>query len=942
MKKNILYAASLACAALLFTSCDEDLGLGNKHAVEKHYGEEIVFGGSASYNLAEAKDRSTRTIYGGYVNGADEEPVYWVTTDQVRLFCPDAAVKTADYNVTELGNAEEGEIDNVYASLEKITDAGLQWANPEAQHTFYGVYPIPSDNSLKESAELTGTIPEVQDYDGYTTKDGNYVFAPNMDHAYMVAKTVVKKPNEIGESVYLKFSPIATAIEIELTNEGNVPYNFREVHLSSTNHYLSGSFTAKLDNMAIGEGDNDNVTYYSGCPTDITYGDDVSKHVAVRLYVDGDAVTLGGEDHVGATLKFTVFMLPSTDGAVDDAVDDLEITLVTSDGNKTGKLSGIEIKKSTKNYMHMMPIGGEMTYNQADWLKYVENAKKLNELSIPGAGGASSGVNNDGSTGAVGLTSTLWDSNSNYYEQSLSIEELWNVGIRCFEFTVDKHATDDGDLGSVEVFCNAQETNMTLDECVTKVKTLLGEHPEEFAMVIITYQQQSGWNLRNADGTVDQTRKPNIFMSQLNTYWTNLVMPAGTQKALYSSDLTVETARGSLFCIARPTSQGEDNYAAVVTSGSNHELQSTTYSPLPWNTEVAVPENVLVIHGWGALKDKWYVRGYTDCVYFRFGGNDHFDVLLNGKDNLVGDVAAKTPEELVTMLGYRSDRKTKPGRPFEVSSKSSDFNSTNIGNILTDEYAGVTTTAGLKQLKYNFQYSVLTSKDNGVLQTNGAWVQEWARVSKTSMAYPSNSGYTYWLSSIDEKKGHITDCLTRSIGKSDADKTIYINSLCGYYIIDGTNLTETAQTNAKLSASGNSLTECNVANSLENTFWGDWKFNPLTGANEKAGMCGDIETFATDINTFFLTELNNNLTEGNRLAGSTGIVLMDRVSNSEGEDGAKIPSIIIANNFAPDQNATATAFSIPNGGDYTPDSGDEVTANSRIVVNGNAFTITWE
>lgn len=913
MKKNILLVA-LACAALSFVGCDDDLDFGNTQAVEKFFDQEVNFGGSASYNLADKQNAATRTVYGGYQQGATAEPVYWLSTDQVRLFCNESSIKSADYKVTV---AEDDTTTNT--GLDKIADAGLRWGNPESQHTFYGVYPIPTDNSLKESTVLTGTIPAVQDYEEYTPNDSNYIFAPNMDYAYMVAKTVVENPNQIGEDVFLKFAPIATAVEIELKNNANksgTTYNFREIHLSSSKHYLSGSFTANLDKMTMGDGTN--VKYATGCPTGITYGDDVSKQAAVKLYVDGGAVALAPQK----TLKFTIFMLPSTSGADDtDAIDDLEITLVTSEGNKTGTLTGISIKKSKKSYMHAMPIGADMTYNQSEWIKYVDDDKRLNELSIPGAGGAASAY------------SSNWNADSTYLEQKLTIRELWRQGIRCFEFTVDTAATDAA-FKTQQVYCNSIPSTISFAAAVDSVKTLLGEHPKEFAMVIVTYQQQSGWNLRNADGSVNQTRRSAKFMSQFNTYWNGLSMPAGTKKALYDSDLTVETARGSLFCIARPTSQGEDNYAQVSTtkSRSNYILNSTTYSRLQWDTNTDVAENVLVIHGWGALKDKWFVRGYSDCVYFRFGGNDHFDVLLNGGG--LG-VSAKDSATLVSMIGYRSDRSTKPGRPFESSSNSSDFSDTNIKKILTDEYDGKTTTSQLG-LTPNFTYSTITNADNKVLSTTRfAWVQEWARVSKTSIAYPSNSGYTYWLSSIDEKKDHITDCLDRSVGKEENDKTIYINSLCGYYIVDGTSLTGTVQTNAKLSASGNSLTECNVANSLDNTFWGDWKFNPLTGANNKAGMCGDIASFAADINTYFLGELSKKLSSEGRLAGSTGIVLMDRVSNDVNVDGAKIPSIIIANNFAPDQNAAGTNYSIRTS---NLEDGDAVLSNGyRGIVWGE-----WE
>ena len=874
MKKNFLYIA-LTGVALLLSGCSEDLVGDYVQPTEKHFGEEIMFGGSASYNVNGGTKNGTRTVYGGYENITDgAEPVYWVSTDEVRLYCSKAAVKTADYMVSDIDGTK------TQAGLIKKGDAGLQWGVPTDPHTFYGVYPIPADNSLKEGTILTGVIPDVQEYyKDYTTTDGNVVCIPNMQYAYMVAKTVVNKPNEMPASVYMKFTPIATAVEIELQNDANEKaYDFREVHLSSTNHYLSGTFTANLDNMELGGNSNDNVRYGTGCPTSITYGADAKKQVAVHLYTEeGAAMTLPAKK----TLTFTIFMMPSSsaDASVDDAINDLKITLITSDGNKTGTLQNISIKKSKKNYMHMMPIGGDMTYNQSEWIKYVEDTKTLNELSIPGAGGAASG-------NVFEANPTLQD----YYEQSLSIEELWNVGIRCFEFTVDKNDSENTKLGEVEVYCNAQETNLTLDECVSEVKRLLGEHPNEFAMVIITYQQQSGWNVRQADGTVDQTRDPATFMTQLNNYWTNLQMPDGTKKALYASGMDVKTARGSLFCIARPTSQGEDNFAEVNTKQATlgyYKLNTTTYSALT-TVPIVTDPHILVIHGWGALKDKWYVRGYTDCIYFRGGGNKHFDVLVNGGG--IG-VDAKPSEELVTMLGYRSDRNIKPGRPFDVSSDNE-----TMSTLSSKEYKGVTSTSQLSTLIPNFFYST-TTQANNTLQDNKAWVQEWARVSKDNTVHSSREGYTQWVESYEEKKNHVSSCLDFALNKKitvgskeiDADDVIFINSLCGYYIEDG------------LSASANSLTECNVANSYENTFWGDWKFNPLTGASNVAGMSGNIGEFAASINTYFKGLLDSKLVSG-RLGGSTGIVLMDRVSD-EG-DGAAIPSIIIANNFSSDYEAT--------------------------------------
>lgn len=872
MTKKFLYTA-LAGVSLILSGCSEDLVSESTQATEKHFGEEILFGGSASYNVNGGTKNGTRTVYGGYdaiTNGA--EPVYWVSTDEVRLYCPGAAVETADYKVSGIDDTK------TQAGLSKIGDAGLQWGVPTASHTFYGVYPIPADESLKEGTTLTGTIPDVQEYKDYTVEEnGNVVYAPNMEYAYMVAKTIVPNPNNIGKNVYLKFMPIATAVEIELTNNAptndanEVVYNFREVHLSSSKHYLSGSFTADLDNMAMPTGSG--VQYATASPIGITYvAADQSKQVAVKLYkTDGTAMSLGE----GKTLKFTVFMLPSSsaDASVDDAIDDLKITVVTSEGNKSGTLSGISVKKSKKTYMHAIPLGHEMTYNQSEWLKFVDNKKELNELSIPGAGGAASG-------NVFAANTDL----QNYYEQSLSIEDLWNVGIRCFEFTVDKHNSDNTKLGEVEVYCNAQETNLTLDDCVSKVKTLLGSYPKEFAMVIITYQQQDGWNKRQSDGTVTQTRDPATWMTQLNSYWTNLKMPEGTKKALYHQDKTVEEARGSLFCIARPTSNGEDNYAVITmeqwrpgsASGYKNRIASTTYAHTI-ATPVVTDPNILVIHGWGALKDKWYARGFTDCIYHRGNGWSAFQSALG-------------VEQCKTAMGYNADR---PGRPFDTATKSDDaFTTLSQG----DWYYKVNSTTGKTTdlvLESNFYYSTVC-KEHSTPQSNAAWVQEWARVCKETKAYTIKTGkYVKWIESKTEKKNDIKESLEKALDDASGN-VIYINSLCGYYITD----------NVPESIHPNSLTDYNI--SYENLhYWGTnyYYIQPaeLSTMSSVAGMCGDIANFASDMNSYFKGLLDTKLQNG-RLGGSTGIVLMDRVSN-EG-DGAAIPSIIIANNFAPEYNTT--------------------------------------
>ena len=85
MTKKFLYTA-LAGVSLILSGCSEDLVSESTQATEKHFGEEILFGGSASYNVNGGTKNGTRTVYGGYENITDgAEPVYWTQGDAVRV-----------------------------------------------------------------------------------------------------------------------------------------------------------------------------------------------------------------------------------------------------------------------------------------------------------------------------------------------------------------------------------------------------------------------------------------------------------------------------------------------------------------------------------------------------------------------------------------------------------------------------------------------------------------------------------------------------------------------------------------------------------------------------------------------------------------------------------------------------------------------------------------
>lgn len=939
--KKYIYATLVAGAALFLVGCSDDE---MEQMSIKQPGEEIAFGGRAGFEVSgDEANVKTRTVYTGNVwtekdeTGATKsyEGVNWVSGDKVRIFCKEAnGTKVADYTVNATNTDAITGTEKHEVGLTKIGNVGLQWSNAD-EYDFYAVYPSPqqypltsenkvdptySESVLNGNTDVKGVIPGVQTYRKLVNNGGSYVLHPKMEYAYMVARHKVTNADKVAKEVYLSFVPIATAVEIELTNKSNRAIELNSILVASSDGTtpIYGSFTADL--TALTDGNNDKS--YTGVPDEgfITVGvnDTKGSQITIPTYTEnggsqGSPINLEN----GKSLKFTVFMLPN------DNIDDLKITLVGVEGTRVGVTNGIEIAKHKKTYLQQMPITQKAgDFDQSRWIEFLPDNAYLKGLSIPGAGGAASGYKYDSSADETGINA--------YLEQSLTIESLWKQGIRCFEFTVDKVTS--GSLGSSVVICNNQNTNKTLDYCIGEVTRLLAANPKEFAMVIITYQQSSGWNERQTDGSVNQTRDPVAFMSQLNTYWSSLTLPASSdenitlQKALYNTDLTVETARGKLFCIARPTSNGEDNFATITTENwkpgwvTYNRIASTTY-PTTIATPTVTDPTILVVHGWGALKDKWYARGFTECIYHRGNGWGDF------RNGLAVD-------QCRVAMGWNASR---PGRPFDTASKSNDPFTTLGG---TDYYSGnggknfypasITKTQDVG-LTSNFYYSTVTS--SGTLQSNAAWVQEWARVSPETKTYTiASQKYVRWLESMTEKKQHVNECLNYAL-KKEKGNIIYINSLCGYYITDA----------VPKSIYPNSLTDYNI--SYEKTTLTSYKYvkpATLSTMSSDAGMCGDIATFAKDMNNYFYDLLLKTTDSESYVAGPMGIILMDRVSADKTTTGSKIPSIIIANNFQTSQvtPAPATVSEIKKTETAFDPNNETPLAKPRNSEGG--MTITWE
>ena len=853
----------LASLALVLTACQDD-DFGKKYS-PANVGDDIIFGGTSGY-----VDEG-RTQYGDKTKTGTE--IKWYTGDQVRIYCAQATGGTnhyCDYGVVEVGSSE--------TSLRSSSDNSLKWGDVTT-HYFYGVYPSPGqllgDESDPESKvasgklslnanTLTGFLPNNQtpwggavvteeEYNGSTL----YRVQPAMRYAYMTTKDTAQLS---AGHASLTFEPIVTAVEIILkntswnsytdidgnTNEGAVNLSNIEAFSISSSNIICGEFTRDIEN-------NNATTVLS---TDNDY-----KTVFIPANIE--------ELKYGDYVSFTAFLMLNGE----ETLKNITVSIITQAGTKVASISrkdGFEIVQAKKkNFIKNIPLNlGSVRkdVSGANWIKHIPDtytdigATKytlVKDLSIPGAGGAAS--------------ANLFPDNKTFAQQSLTIAQQWAQGIRCFEFAVDRAgATSDNansGLGAEYVLCAGRSTNKTLKNAVDEVVACLDKSPDEFAMVIITYENLGGWR-----GTTNYSRDPATFMSQLKTFWNNY----SSKTALYDpANTTVANARGKLFCIARPTSAYLDDRAAI---SDGTTVKNIDLTPTDGALNVATGnchEDILVVNGWGSLKDKWEARGYTKNVFNR------------GK----------------AQVTVKDGSDSNPGRPFDVSTRTYEVLSV-FGHVISVYLIGnapvpadyTPQVTSVRKNRANFYYGTQVGVAPSV--SNTAWVQEWARVSPNDAKLeifgtipdePQNGDSymsVYWAPTIGEKEQRIEETLNYAIDKSLPGVNLYINSLCGYFI-DLDLAEESIKPFYRTDYSGGGQSG---------------KSSRLTLRSEYAGMEGDIDTYAKYINNYFYNLLLEKKASGKLSGNGCGIVLMDRVSNNKKENagGYYIPQLIWSNNkFAP-------------------------------------------
>lgn len=904
MKKIFRYTALVCASAAVVISCVEE---NLEPVIPAVDGDAIVFGVRAGF---EDSAPGTKTEYSGqdYTddNGTRFERIDWVNNDKIEIYSPDAENPLATderphsthYVVTKVssGNGHDHEHDTQkkdYAQLSNLGEAGLRW-NGTDDHHFYAMYPssemfrqengdIPANirkgifMGLDNNSDVTvyGVVPGVQQPTVTTTDNVNYVAKPDMNYAYMVAKTTADPEN--NNQVYLSFVPIVTAVEIELVNvDPEKDIVIKEIEITS-DEPITGEFTANLSDW------NPTNTTYPTCTnltteTGSTNTIQISPRVNVGGNYEGVPVVAGG------SLKFTVFLLPGA------TIENLEIKLSSDGMGYTSKtLTGANIPAKLKTRIIGLNLPKENEFNSGgdDWMSQLDPQSQIRYLSLPGTGGS--------------FTS---EANDDFKQQTLDFDAQWSLGVRAFELSSDRPSSVTASLGGERITCNKADVTdangnyITVISAIRSILNKLAEFPSETAALILTYQPEDNDPNRNA------TNYARSLHTMLTSNGTNTLSVDDAARIIpYTQTLTLDNSKGNLILICRPNQNNEND------NGSFATAQSSGYLPT---------DKVTAINGCGTAKDRWGARGYkvtSERKYWTQNASRGWlgwswgNKTYNNESEVASERALDISNEhsIITAQSHPSPQSGATRAGYDVSyieyfmsnKETSIFAESDTYTETTDNGAtiGVTRPDSSDPEELNFAFETN-------IQGTICWFQEWARVipSDTHHSETWTDGYSsgdydiYWFESLDEKLDNIKTTFDMAINNYNSNY-IYINSLCGYL----------ATTETAVSPTWSLAPSMPVGNS---SIWG--------------GAGGNIKALSDELNPAFYQYISEKgLGVNNSITGPTGIVLMDYVMRkTDANDNTAynytedLISAIVANNkkYTPDNILTGGGNGNSNSG----------------------------
>lgn len=896
---------ALLGTAFLLGSCQEDSLLQSEGPLS---GNEIRFGATAHFKNGNSS--TTRTEYGDIDkddNGNGFIEVRWSKGDRIDIACPSTAgtncaeyvVSGFDHGTDENGNNQSGAQSSTATTLTKTGDAGLQWGSSEDNYTFYSVYPslntiksylqgVTELNNLGVSKEgtLAGYLPQIQDATpasvdnarSKSTQDENgktgYVIKPNMDFAYMVAKT----PNVgYGNDVSLRFESIVTALEFQIFAPDVVGGEVGEITVTGfalndpDNGDISGPFSYNYNTKVYATPDESAASGHSMVQMNILGTDDEGVTITKDQYVD-----------------VTFFLLPRAD---EQTYETLDLTVFYKVGNssqvKTATLNK-GIAPRTKTYIKNIKLPKITNVDASSWWSAIPPATLFSQVSIPVAGNV--------------FATPAHISNEYRQEQTQAIADLWKMGVRGFELccqtTCDKNLAQSPtkmvqeSLGSEAIIVAEEFTDITFGSAVQELITLHSQsgYENEPLILLCTYaSKDDGYN-------------PYSYTANLMNYFAGLSEDVRNKMVQITSNTIAADLRGGIAVIVRP---GNDlrwayetqNYTAG--TGNRYKVLTNPYTILGIGTypqeglTVKIPshlkengdfpqagkdmlDKVMFIADWGNSSYDMWNRRYGNQYAMEATSYDKLDATRKSQIHTIYN----NENELLKVENFLYGT----NKEYDASSYtwSGDADDNNFGQ-------GYTAPWNTTIPEFNFEHRLNTS------ETDKAFVQEWQRVVKEDIEatrigqdrdwlfgyYNERSAWTSWKSSLDEKKEAIKDLFNKSVMTKGGSTTnnLYINVLSGYYAT-------TAHTPS-------------ITPIIENV-----KNDNGTITISNQGKGGDYRGLAKDLNEFvykLLTETpNGNDDSKDRLKqqGPWGLVMMNHIG-TDGDNGysTKLVDLIMMNNF---------------------------------------------
>lgn len=843
--------------ALLAGACQNDNLIPEAPALP---GDEIVFGATAYFENGEPQ---TRTVYGDINDDKDQIEVRWVPNeDYIDIACPEAVgSQNSEYMVsgTTSGETGSGVADDYTASvLVRQSPVGLQWSTAGTHH-FYATYPsaeqIRKDVGVSltdaeksalgmklenNNAILTGYLPVDQspiniptttkDVDGMT----GYVVEPNMTYAYMVAQESVDTRGNVG----LTFSSLVTALEFQIVAgaiTGENPQGLKDITIlgvqlySKSGQNIAGHFTYDFETRNF-EDTNQQTGYEKVTQT------------------FGDGLTISANTGFIST---TFFLSPNADFTL---TGDFRLTVIYKIGNspmvKTATINKKDIQAKKKYFFKNVKLPAhDASVSASAWFSALNPATWISQVSIPVAANA--------------FTSYYSGTDSKFIKQQVkNYEELWNLGVRGFEFMTSGDGSGNANLGTEKFVANGEEITTTgapdFNTAFTTLYNHLKKNPGETLVIVATYKSFDG----DGVGYNHQTYITHLE-NYLTSFWNSVAAEYDNDKSnlfvKLGTNSRVADLRNKIAIVIRP---GDDDYnKAVNPSNATYSVSSN------WKSHVALIKN------WGTGVDQWDKRYgntyYSEGAYSAAGG--------------------KTVME--TNIPYIASTSATSISEYTVQKK----------------FSGIFGTFN----NYNGTGYSLDIDGGGK-----AYMQCWERVSPREDYIYTKLNDTYmndrynplsnvrlylwvqWKQSLTEKKLMIADVLkTSRATKGDTESsTLFINSLASYFITDD-------------------LPESTYPYNTEVNLGRDYILNLGTITDcilkyDNAGKGGDWASCSAELNYLLWSELNAPEAEG-----PMGLVMLNYIGaepsdfngitpismavtgNSASQASKELPLKIMLNNF---------------------------------------------